>query len=206
MDKTSYKGKCLYNEDLLPYLVEKYGTDNITLLKEREIAKYPKLLQNDYGDANDCTITSITSVIYYLTNNKYSVNKVYDDVVAVATKYFYNGKKSGTNPVFVRKIMANLAKKYGIKKTSSVKYLTRIMYGFNTVIELINKNTPMVLNLFKDGRNYYYNHSITITGYKVFSVRGKYQYFMQVQDNWHKKAAFIDFNLLGIISSINYYK
>ena len=87
MDKTSYKGKCLYNEDLLPYLVEKYGTDNITLLKEGEIAKYPKLLQNDYGDANDCTITSITSVICYLTNNKYSVNKVYDDVVAVATKY-----------------------------------------------------------------------------------------------------------------------
>ena len=206
MDKTSYKGKCLYNEDLLPYLVEKYGTDNIMLLKEGEIAKYPKLLQNDYGDANDCTITSITSVICYLTNNKYSVNKVYDDVVAVATKYFYNGKKSGTNPIFVRKIMAELAKKYGIKKTSSVKYLTRIMYGFNTVIELINKNTPMVLNLFKDGRDYYYNHSITITGYKVFSVNGKYQYFMQVQDNWHKKAAFVDFNLLGIISSINYYK
>ena len=36
--------------------------------------------------------------------------------------------------------MTELAKKYGIKKTSSVKYLTRIMYGFNTVIELINKN------------------------------------------------------------------
>ena len=67
-------------------------------------------------------------------------------------------------------------------------------------LETILKTTPIVLNLWNDGRNYYKNHSVVIVGVDVY----EHGVFLRVYDGWHLKTSLIDYKKLSIIMSINW--
>jgi hypothetical protein len=50
----------------------------------------PCLLQKDYGDLNDCTLTSITAIIKFY-NPTLNVQNIYDSVYSIAKMYGYTG-------------------------------------------------------------------------------------------------------------------
>ena len=50
------------------------------------------LLQSDYGEANDCTLTSITTVIHSWLPSL-DVNMIYNQVENIAKQYGYSGVK-----------------------------------------------------------------------------------------------------------------
>ena len=100
--------------------------------------------------------------------------------------------------------MKDVAKHFGLKKSMKVRYLNGIGFNFNSIKKMIGKKIPIIINIFKDGRKYYDDHSITITGYREVKVDGKTKKFLIVQDNWAKDYSYLDFDCLGMIASLNY--
>ena len=150
------------------------------------------MLQADYGEDYDCSITCITAM---LSNG--NPDETYKKVEEIAKKYFYNGKTIGTIPFFIKAILdeaANVNSKRGYGKN--------IGFTWSKIKSLIAMDKPIILSMLNDGRNYYRNHSVTIVGYNEYN-NGKVR-LLAVYDNWRKTISYIDYSKLCTISSINY--
>lgn len=178
----------LDDKNLISYVQALYGPTDKKI--SQIITNYTPLLQDNYGKANDCTLTCITSIL-----SKGSPQNTYKKVEEVALKYGYNGDDMGTNPFVIKKILDE------ITKTKSKRgYGKGIGYTWKKIKNLIGKNKPIILSLNNDGRNYYKNHSVTIVGWMEFNKTR----FLIVADNWYTTYAYIDYEKLSLISSINY--
>ena len=170
---------------------------------EKEIENILGLLQRNYGQEQDCTLTSLTALLLHYTK-KNGVQDIYHEVERIATKLGYKGN-IGTNPLVIRCLMQSLLKRYQIKKTCYSGYLKSIGFTINSLKKLLDKDIPIILNLSDDGRKYYKNHSVLVIGYKEIVLSNKKtMFFLKVKDNWNKETSYIDYAKLSIISSINY--
>ena len=149
------------------------------------------LLQKNYGQKNDCTLTSLAFL--------YGVEK-YPQIEQIAMRYGYDGKKNGTSPFVVRKIMLACNKQFSVSGTCCVRYGKGISFDYETVKSVIDKGHYLLLNLWKDGRDYYKNHAVTVIGYEAYE-RGR---FLIVFDNWNSTYSYIDYGKLSLISSVNW--
>lgn len=152
------------------------------------------LLQEDYGDQQDCTLTSITTVIHNLNGENRKPQEIYNIVEDNAYKYFYNGK-IGTFPLFIKAIFDKSLKKLGYTNyKTKVKCIKGLGFNFNTIINLLLDNKKIILSMF-NGK--YLNHTVTIIG---FTENRK----LIISDNWTAGPVIIDYDEIGIISQINY--
>lgn len=178
-----------------------YCGPGTTTKDNKTIANVLALLQKDYGEEQDCTLTSMTALMQYYTQK--DIKELYANIEKTARKLGYRGNV-GTNPLVIRTLMQTLCVKYHLKKTCYSCYLKGIGYTINLIKKLVNKNIPIILNLSKDGRNYYENHSVLIVGYKEIIAPNKTYFLLKIQDNWNKEITYIDYAKLHMISSINY--
>lgn len=217
-----YNGMRLHEYNIMRYLTDKYRkSDGYTIGdKKKTVIKgsaVKNLLQEDFGtkDDNDCTLTSLTALAIKALNVMYiSDVNVYNMVAAAAEKFGYTAK-GGTNPIMISSIMDYLQKQlitypwYKVK-SNYLKSLPIVGFNFDKVKSYIERrNFPLLLNIWKDGRGYYKDHTVLIVGvetYKITDKKGKQKEarFLRVYDNWNKGVSYIDYDLLGI-SSINYY-
>lgn len=198
-----FNNKRLTAANIGAYLKKKFNTEDVQQVSSK-VLKIAPLLQNDYGEAGDCTLTSITTCVNYYRAGQSSIQEIYDYVEKVARKWGYNGNV-GTFPLFIQRIYNEVLKKFPCaKKRTAQGYIKNVGFNFNTIRNIINKSTPIVLSVNNDGRNYYKNHSITIVGYKVFKVNKRTVNMLVVYDNWYKNEAYVDWDALPIIASINY--
>lgn len=192
------------NNNLLEYLKKKYNVDNIQKsIKVNQLIDMQPLVQDDYGDDNDCTLTAITTILTHYCNK--TPEEIYAVVVKFGRKLGYNAK-AGTNPLVMRTLMNLAAKELGVKKTAAVRYGKNVSYNFAGIKKHIDANRPMMLSIFKDGRNFYNDHSITVIGYGEYQIDNKRKARMiKVYDNWYREVAYVDYDLLCVFSSIHYY-
>lgn len=176
-----------------------YQVNSLELLDYKKLPVVP-FLQKDYGEANDCTLVSIASILYYL--KKGTVEENYSKIEKIAKKYFYNGKTYGTLPIFIKQIFQTIAN----RKAKSI-YLKSIGFLFSQIQEQIDKNNPVILNLMDDGIGKYKNHSVVIIGYAVYKINNnKIIPILLINDNWSKETQYILYDKLSTISSIVYLK
>ena len=149
------------------------------------------LLQDDYGEAYDCTITSMACMFG---------EAHYNEIENIARRYGYDGASKGTNPVRIRKIMRDAARALGISGTPRSAYGKTIGWNYKTIQHLITNGIPVILNLWDDGRSYYHDHSVLIIGFEEYA-HGR---FLLIFDNWSFGVSLIDYNKLCVISSINW--
>ena len=201
--KVIFSKKKLTSSNIQSYMAEMYPKLTVKTEKSKIISSIPALLQKDYGEDNDCTLTSLTAIMMFLTKQT-KANNIYPVVEKIAKQYGYTGS-TGTNPLFIKKIFDNVLKSLSVKKISRAKYLKCGGYNFALIKQLINARTPIILSMSTDGRDYYENHSVLIVGYKEYVLSdNKIKRFLIVQDNWNKDKSFIDYDKLSVISSINY--
>ena len=166
------------------------------------------LVQRDYGEENDCSLVSITTIIDYYTNHKYEIEEIYDKVVDIAKRYGYNGETYGTISLTIKKILQRAYAEFKINKPAKEKLFKNLGYSYDFIKKRIDMGAPMILSMWDDGRNYYRNHSVTIIGYRTFLLSKGNDILklptLMVYDNWYKSTGYIDFTQLGVISSINY--
>ncbi len=184
------------------YIKEKLNSP-YEILYENMVKGIDPLLQCNYGGDNDCTLTSITTVLAFMTHQ--DVNKIYNDVERVAKKYFYNPSTTGTIPIFISSIMNTLAKMYNLPVKSLTKYFKDVQFNYKGIMNKINKNVPVIINITNDGRNCYRNHSILIVGYREYIGTDSTARMLVVYDNWYDQVSYVDYDLLKLCS-INYYK
>ena len=183
------------------YLSQTYGgTPRLTLNKQLD--DFFPLLQKDYGEANDCTLTSITAIIYYLSEQKLDIQTVYNTVEKYAKKYGYKGDK-GTPALTIRKIFQKSLAAYNMPNAYG-KFVKGVGYNFDTIKYEINKGNPLILSLNDDGQSYYKNHSVTVVGYVEASVNSKKTPMIIIYDNWYKGISYIDYNKLSLVSSVHF--
>ena len=184
-------------ENLAQYIKTLYGSQTLKFIQGKRLLFQP-FLQDDYGKDNDCTLTSIASILHYYDYGE--MDFLYPKVEKIAEQYFYNGDTYGTIPIFINKIFSKAAD----RKTTS-KYLKSIVFNFKTIQNLIDNNIPVLLNLHDDGVDNYENHSVVIFGYTVHKIdNNKEIYTLLIYDNWSKEINWIIYNKLSIISSISY--
>lgn len=183
------------------YVESTYGSP-ATQITDKHILDFPSLLQKDYGGDNDCTLTSMTAIIYYITNGKYKADSIYNDVEKIAKKYFYSGKW-GTSYITIRTIFNKSLQKYA-PNTVKAGYLKNAGYNLNTIMSQIDKKKPLLLSMLSDGLGYYSRHSVTIIGYRVYAVNREKKTFLKIYDNWTRQITYIDYEKLSSVSSLHY--
>lgn len=173
---------------ILEHLADEYLHDKYPKAKEIHLKEYKKvfgnykpLLQKDYGLANDCSLTSLTTIICGIVNKE--PQEVYNVVEKYAKQYGFKGK--GTLPFFIKCIFDKTLKEFGVNVKTKSGYLKCIGYDFDKIHSLIDDNIPIVLSINKDGRNYYNNHSITVIGYLIYQVDNALEPMLLVYDNWN---------------------
>lgn len=177
--------------------IEKYAKwPGLTKLKT--VPGIQSLLQNDYGEANDCTLTSITCVIKWMRPSL-NVNDIYNKVEQTAKKYGYKGNR-GTPSLVIKSLYQNIINAFNLKKKVHSRYLKDIGYGFNYIKKEIDEFQPVILNLWKDGRDFYKNHTVLIIGYLEIAEKR----FLAIYDNWYYGISYIDYDKLSLISSIDF--
>lgn len=204
--KNYLPNKAITGKTLSTYFVAKYGAGyKAKVQKSNFVRKVMPLLQDDYGLVGDCTITSMSCLLEFIYHEPFQ--NIYDTVESVAMNYGYDGKH-GTNPLFINSILKNSEAKLKVK--NSVKYKSaygkNLGFNFNTIIKSVDAQCPMILSMSNDGRNYYTNHSVTVIGYISFLVNDtQTQRFLMLQDNWTKERAYLDYDILPMLCSLNYY-
>lgn len=213
MIKEEYKNTLINVNKINPYLKDKYNLYKVKFVKNNFIEDIIPLLQKDYGKSLDCTLTSITCLLYYKFNQEIEINTIYNIVEKNAKKYLYDGEKLGTNPLFINKIVFKSFNE--LKQNSNIncksRYFKNIFYSMNSIKKLINENNPIIFNIFKDKRDYYNDHTILIIGYSDIRLykneEDSYDYSVLLcYDNWNKTVAYVDLDDISLISSINYIK
>ena len=157
------------------------------------------LLQKNYGLPYDCTLTSITTLIHNLPRSNYIPNYVYGIVEKQAKKYFYDGNKFGTLPVFIKNIINASLKALGRTEKSAVGYLKGVGFNFNTIKKLIDDDKIVILSIATEKQHKYNNHTVTVIGYDDNQN-------LILADNWTKTAQLFNYNRLNTMSCINYLK
>ena len=161
------------------------------------IPNIPQLLQNDYGEDCDCTLTSVTAVIKFFKPN-YDISYIYNWVEKIALAYGYRGNK-GTNYLVIRTVYKKSLQGFGINDYIPIShYLKGLCFDYELIKREIDYGRPILLNLWKDGRDFYKNHTVLIIGYCYINKK----HMLIVQDNWYKTVSYIDYDLLSSISSV----
>ena len=142
----------------------------------KQIQSFVPFLQKSFGN-NNCTLTSIMTVLYNLLNRQYKAKVIYDIIEKNGIKYGYNSESWGSIPIFTN-IVINKSYQDITNKSikSKVKYFKGIGYNFNTIKEQIDNNNPIILSVNKAGK--YTNHTVVIIGYNEETNE------LLIHDNW----------------------
>ena len=184
-----FEGQQLNNINIKQY------TNNEQFIN-KQLYDVPCLLQNDYGGLCDCTLTSITALIKYIKPVE-EIENIYNKVEQIAKKYCYKEER-GVKTVIISLLLKEVYRQFKINKKVKGCYLKGIGFDYEDIKREIDNNNPMLLNLWKDGRNYYHDHTVLIIGYYYTS---KYK-MIGIYDNWNKGISYIDYKKLNSICSI----
>ena len=199
---SNFLNKRLTATNIKKYLQENYRFgDTINEVYRKQLSA-PVFLQNNYGQEGDCTLTSILTLVEYY-DRTLNTNDVYDYIEKIARKFLYNGNTFGTLPWFHKAILKRVFKKFGINQKMEDFYFKGVGFDLISIILAIENNIPVMLSLFRDGRDYYDNHTVTIVGYVEFEDENHKKIAMlQVFDNWHTSYSYLDYNLISPFSMI----
>ena len=128
-----------------------------------------------------------------------NVNDIYNKVETTAKKYGYRGNR-GTPGLVIKSLYQNIINAFGLKKKVHSRYFKDIGFGWNYIKKEIDEYQPVILNLWKDGRDFYKNHTILIIGYLEIAEKR----FLAIYDNWYHGVSYIDYDKLNTICSIDF--
>lgn len=191
-------------KNLDKYLAEEYGEGAFSQVDAKTLPARG-LVQADYGERLDCTITSITCFVWLKSGFTLPAQDIYDYAEKVGKWFFYNGEKWGTPFGVIKCILDTTLKHFGYSPSKKqIFFKSRIGFSFDTIKQQIDGGNPVILSTKNDGRNYYKNHTVLVMGYRVMKRGDTTVPILVVLDNWTKLVSYIDFNKLHTFSTINF--
>lgn len=193
-------------EDITRYIAAKYGS-GWTETRTSAVFGIGGFTQSRLEkDANNCTLASITRVMKYYADRGYdnipsNIEDIYEAVRRIGVKHGYDPKKTGLlrdlfiyTPWEIDNMVRETWREFGYSDGGgNNSYFEKL----KTIKKNIDNSTPLLLNLtFGD----YPGHTVSVTGYKVFSKKGEGDLnFIQIYDGWSETVRYIDWKGLGMI-------
>ena len=203
-----FNGRRLNKQNVHQYVLIQNPEERVSVksIKKKVISDIDPFEQKDFGTKNDsdCTLTSIMTSIYYYSYKKLNPKEVYRTVRKNAEKWFFK-PNIGTIPFFIKSIYDKSLKDYGINKKTGARLIKDWGYNLKLIMSVLDQNKPIILSIYKDGREYYFNHSVLVIGYEIFRFENGIEYpMLLVYDNWYSTIGYVDYNKLSAFSSINF--
>ena len=199
MKKIKYKYEAI--DFLKNYIDSNYN--GAVLLEEKSLI-LDNFIQNDFflSDKN-CSLVAMTRIIKYycepFNNIPYNSKDIYKEIYNIALHYGFN-LRTGTPPTKIDYILSDYFEKIGIEIKSKDYYLPNF---YKPIKKELDNNRPLIMNI---AFGEYNNHSITITGYKIYKYKHMNIKFLEVYDGWKRTHSYIDYNVFAHnLFSINYY-
>lgn len=165
--------------------------------------KMESFLQQNYGGQDDCTLTSILTLVKYY-KPELNDNEAYNYIEQIAVKYLYK-ENGGTFLGFNSTIIKQVFSHFGINKKVTAKYIKNLGFNINTLINQLKLKKPILITLSNDGRGFYKNHTVTIFGYNIYeSIDKKKKIMLKIYDNWTTSVSYLDYDILRPDCSICY--
>lgn len=182
--------------DPYTYVNDRYGT-GWSYNSGNFLSATAHLMSEFESNANNCTLTAITTCFEYQrsigqSGIPSSTSTLYTDVQTIAKNYGYTAS-AGTDPTYADDIVTDLWHKYN---HSTGRGNNDYVCTWSTVTSEIDQNRPFLTNI---AFGYYANHTITVTGYCVYT-RNWYdnnKEFLRVFDGWTTSTRYIDWDVLS---------
>lgn len=197
--------KKYYEYEVIDYL---YGYinknyNNAKLISEKSI-DLENFIQNDFSNQNrNCSLVAITRIIKYYTNTidilPKNEQEIFNQVFNIAKSYGFNDI-TGTFPTKIDNIIKDYFDNYNIKVIAKGHYFPNF---YNPLKSEIDNNRPLIMNI---AFGKYSNHSVTVSGYKIFKYKNMKIKFIELYDGWTRKHSYIDYNIFAhSLFSVNVY-
>ena len=209
MNERRERGYRLTAGNLIDYIKTEYGSDDVKMVKAKNVVGIEPLLQNDYGKPYDCALVSMTTLLNYELKGRQRIEMLYAYIEDIAKQFGYNGDTVGTSNVVVRSILGHAAKAFRVRKSACSRYIKQFGYNWKNLCNLIGAKTPVILCIPNDGRNYYTQHAVLVIGvveYRLADKDDQRVRIIRIYDNWLKEVGFVDYDKLSQKSSIVYLK
>ena len=157
----------------------------------------PILIQDNYGEIGDCALVTITAAVKNLAPIL-DIQTIYNYTEFVARQYGYNGNTHGTFYLTIKNITNKVLSFFQLSQRAKSHYLKNICFDYEDIKYEIDHNRPVILNIKKDGRNFYTNHTVLITGY-CYTQHYK---MLVIHDNWNNTVSYVDYDKLNLLCSI----
>lgn len=160
------------------------------VMHKNMIADSEPLLQNDFGDVNDCSLTAITFLLFRIYTLAEPA-ELYDIVLSNSLHKGYEvatGTKVAKIPGIIRRCLVEL----NDPQIKVKARYTRFLFNMKTIRRLIDKNIDVLLCLQKHPK--YKNHTVNVIGYEGTDLI--------IYDNWDKEMHSIPFSEVHISASI----
>lgn len=180
--------------DIEGYLNEKYQ-ERPVLIKANEIDLAEFTGRSLEIGSGNCTLVSMVRSIEYLKDLKgldripKDRRQIYEDSKKIARKYFYTDKY-GTLPALAGNIYESIFLHYDYNAYSKGYFI----WDFDdNVVREIDLSYPVIFNI---ARGYYKNHSITISGYRIYQLGRRKIKIAIIHDSWRKSVRYLNFSQL----------
>jgi len=176
------------------YLEKKYKGKPVMVDRGKTLIINRQSMQEITGrKANNCTLVAISRILMYYrirmrkTGIDRNIGDIYRKVEAIGAEYGYTDAK-GVVPIFVDDIVEEAFEMYGCKAKCKGHYI----WSFEKQVKReIAAGRPVIMNI---ARGFYKNHTVTVIGYRIYSVNGKEYPILAVADGWNKGVHYIDYN------------
>lgn len=171
------------------YITKNY---NGAKLVEEKSLKLENFLQSEFKISNNnCSLVSITRLIKYQEQFKNKdTQEIFDEIYTIGMDYGFR-EDYGTFPTKIDNIMTDFFNYYNINVKAKGKYFSNF---YNPVKSEIDANRPLLMSIaFGD----YHNHTVTVTGYKIFKYKGMNIKFIELLDGWKRTKTYIDYNVFA---------
>lgn len=177
--------------DPYSYVNDRYGS-GWSLKNSKTISGVPVYLQADFGDPNNCTLSTLTMIFMYHRNYSGKTNipsdkyVLYNRIKTIATTHGWT-PENGTPPTKIDDIINDVWAYYGYSGYG-VNFYEPVYSAYTGQVDM---NRPSSINI---ASGYYGNHSVALVGYRTYQKSwNPDKGFLKVHDNWTTETRYIDY-------------
>ena len=204
-----FKKERLTKNSVINFLLNTFNMPYI-LIASSSVFNFQKFIYKEpiLANQDESTLFSLAQLLCHYINKDYKT--VYSFLNFLLRNLTYTAATGNFQKIIKALIDKSLAN-FGYNNVSTYRQFKNEGFNYDLIKNLICKNTPILLTLDDDGRQYYTQHSVVIVGYAHYRAirNGQEGKLLKVVDGLSQNKceySYIDYDCLSRICFINFVK